>query len=62
MWGGNGFWSPTHNKPAMKAFVGSIRRRAGRRRSRSSGGRFVAELLAVVAVSGGIYALIALVT
>ena len=61
MWGGNGFWSPTQNRPAMKAFTDSIRRRAGRRRSPSSGGRFIAELLSVVVVSGGIYAMIALV-
>lgn len=61
MWGGNGFWSPTQNKPAMKAFTESIRRRGGRRRSHSSGWRFVAELLAVVVVASGIYGLVTLV-
>lgn len=61
MWGGNGFWAPTQNRPAMKAFTESIRRRAGRRRTPSSGLRFVAELLAVVVVASGIYGLVTLV-
>lgn len=61
MWGGNGFWSPTQNKPAMKAFVDSIRRRRPPRRDRPTGGRFVAELLGVIVVAAGIYGVIELV-
>lgn len=62
MWGGNGFWSPTENKPAMRAFADSLRDRSVLKRRRRTGWRFVAELVAVVVVAAGIYGAIALIT
>lgn len=58
MFGGNGFWSPTDNKPAMRAFAESIRRRRPDR-PRRSWRRLVVELAAVAAVSAGIYGVMA---
>ena len=62
MWGGNGFWSPTENKRAMRAFVDSLRERSGLKRRRRTGWRFVAELVAVLVVAAGIYGAVAVVT
>ena len=51
---GNGFWTPTQNRPAMRAFVDSLRDRSGRRR-RPRGARLVAELVALGVVTAGIF-------
>lgn len=55
--GGQGFWSPTENRSAMRAFVDSINRRRPDRPRRSWRRRLV-ELVAVLAVSAGIYAVV----
>lgn len=55
--GGQGFWSPTENKPAMRAFVDSIDRRRPER-LRRSWRHWLAEFVAVLVVSAGIYVLV----
>lgn len=55
--GGQGFWSPTENRSAMRAFADSIQRRRPDR-PRRSWRRRLAELVAVLVVSAGIYALV----
>lgn len=55
--GGQGFWSPTENKPAMRAFVDSLQRRR-RDRPRRSWSRRLAELVDVLVVAAGIYVVV----
>lgn len=55
--GGYGWWSPTENKAAMKAFVDHVRGRRGIDRKRSWP-RLLLEALGVVGVAVGIFLLI----
>lgn len=58
---GNGFWSPTENKTAMRAFADSLRDRSVRKRGRRTGWRFVLELVGVLVVAAAIYGAVAAV-
>ncbi len=52
---GNGFWSPTENKPAMRAFAQSLRDRGQGGRPRRSWPRMLVELVGVAVVAAGIF-------
>ncbi len=55
---GNGFWSPTENKPAMRAFAQSLRDRGQGARRRRSWPRMLVELVAVAVVAAGIFVVV----
>ncbi len=59
--GGNSFWTPTENRPAMRAFVDSIRDRRSRRRL-PRGLRLVVEVLALVLFVVAVYVVLQAVT
>lgn len=52
--GGNSFWTPTENRPAMRAFVDSVRDRRSRRRL-PRGPRLLVEVLALLLVVVAVY-------